>query len=66
MVFIYSSINSLPVFSHLLFRIERLNRWGLWCLTPFSTNISVILLQSFLLVEEIKVPGEYRRPAANH
>jgi hypothetical protein len=29
-------------------------------------NISVILLQSVLLVEEIGVPGENQRPAASH
>ena len=35
---------------------------GLWCLTPLSTHISVILWQSVLLVEETGVPGENHLP----
>jgi len=31
-----------------------------------SSNISVILWQSALLVEETRVPGENHRPAASH
>jgi hypothetical protein len=41
---------------------------GLWlrCLTPLSTNISVISCRSVLLVEETGVPGENHRPVASH
>jgi hypothetical protein len=40
---------------------------GSWCLTPLSKkNISVILLRSVLLVEEICIPGENHRPAGSH
>jgi hypothetical protein len=37
-----------------------------WCLTPLSTNISVISWWWVLLVEETVVPGENHRLAASH
>jgi hypothetical protein len=41
-------------------------RMRVWCLTPLSTNISVISWWWVLLVEEIGVPGENHRLAASH
>ena len=40
---------------------------GLWCLVPLTfNNISIILWQSVLLVEEPGVPRETHRPASSH
>jgi hypothetical protein len=39
---------------------------GLWCFNDMFNNISVISWRSFLLVEEIGLPGENHRPVASH
>ena len=39
---------------------------GLWGLSPFSKNISVISWLSVLLVEVTEIPGENHLPAASH
>jgi hypothetical protein len=38
----------------------------IWRLLSLFNNISVILWQSVLLVEETGVPGENHRPVASH
>ena len=51
------------VFMVLIFKLSLVTlELGLWCLTTFN-NISVISLQSVLLVDEI---GENHRPIASH
>jgi hypothetical protein len=41
---------------------------GYWCLAPFSTifQLLVYLGSHFLLLEEIRVPGENHRPVVSH
>ena len=40
--------------------------YRIWHLMPLFNNISVVLWQPVLLVEETRVPGENHRPAASH
>ena len=41
---------------------------GYWCLAPLSTifQLLVYLGSHFLLLEEIRVPGENHRPVVSH
>jgi hypothetical protein len=41
-------------------------RLVLWCLMPLSTIFHLNMWRSVLFVEETEVPGENKRPAANH